>query len=259
MTIKDQMGRALSLDATPQKIVSLVPSLTELLIDLGLQDKLVGRTKFCIHPRGKIDRIPIIGGTKKIHHNHIDVAKPDLIIGAKEENNKNDIELLTERYPVYMSNIHTVEGARQAIEQIAEMTGSQATAQRVLEEWDDFWDNLPKQELGSVLYMIWHNPCMAVGSNTFIHDVLGKLGFSNILQETERYPVLQSEEIEQLHPDYVFLSSEPFPFKQKHLEEIQGLLPQAKIRMVDGEAFSWYGTRLLKKKMYLQSYGLEMA
>ncbi|KPQ10925.1 MAG: ABC-type Fe3+-hydroxamate transport system, periplasmic component [Algoriphagus marincola HL-49] len=251
MMYKDQMGREVSIPKTPKRIVSLVPSQTELLVDLGLRDQLVGVTKFCVHPASLRKEKTIVGGTKNYRFDVIDELKPDLIIGNKEENDQEGIEKLSENYPVWMSDVGDLSQALAMISAIGMITGKVNQAKVLVEKLEkSFAEELPK--LGTVVYLIWNSPIMAVGKSTFIHEMLGQAGFINAIDQ-DRYPEISMKELKRLNPDFLFLSSEPFPFKSKHVQEFEKELPKAKVRIVDGEMFSWYGSRLLKSQSYFDS------
>lgn len=258
----DQMKREIWLPSFPERIVSLVPSQTELLIDLGLQDHLVGRTQFCIHPAESLNDIPRIGGTKKLQLDAIKALKPDLIIGNKEENQKADIEALEGTYPVWMSDIQTTDDALNMIRSIGEITQSSKRANDIAKSIEsDFAEiNLQKARFKElrVLYAIWKNPWMFAGRNTFIHQILELAGFQNACLD-ERYPEMDLKDLEKLQFDCLLLSSEPFPFAGKHAEETKILFPDKKVLLVDGEVFSWYGSRLLRLKQYLSELAKQIA
>ena len=252
--LTDQMHRVLEIPPSPRRIISLVPSQTELLFDLGLEREVVGVTKFCVHPREWRKRKNIIGGTKHFHLDRIRSLKPDLIIGNKEENYREGIEELDKEFPVWMSDINTLADALQMIEQLSEITGFAEQGKRIIEEIEGGFNQLqPLNSPISCLYLIWRNPFMGVGGNTFIDDMLGGCGFNNMLAVHGRYPELPEGEIKRLNPRLVLLSSEPYPFKEKHIHEIKKLCPEAEVLLVDGEMFSWYGSRLCQSFSYFQS------
>lgn len=248
----DQLNRTITLEATPKRIVSLVPSQTELLVDLGLEDRLVGVTKFCVHPTGLRKVKTIIGGTKKFHFDKIDALQPDLIIGNKEENFKEGIEKLAEKYPVWMSDIFNLKDAYQMMHGIGEITGTLNKANHIINEIKKGFDKQYPSK-GSAVYLIWQNPFIAVGKNTFIHHILNHIGYDNLIKEN-RYPELNCEQLKKLQPDWLLLSSEPFPFKAKHILFFQDLLPKTKVQLVDGEMFSWYGSRLQLAPAYFDGF-----
>lgn len=250
--ITDQMGREADIPAFPQRIISLVPSQTELLYDLGLRDRVVGITKFCVHPAHWLREKTIIGGTKQFRFDVIKQLQPDLIIGNKEENYKEGIEQLATQYPVWMSDIFDFEDALNMIRSVSAICDREAGGEKLTAEIQKGISTIEKADLGKTIYLIWRKPYMAVGGDTFIHKVLELAGFENC-SPGPRYPEVTEQELMDLNPKQVLLSSEPYPFKQKHIEEIKALLPEAQVRLVDGEIFSWYGSRLLKLPAYLKT------
>lgn len=248
--LSDQLNRSIFLDNPPARIVSLVPSQTELLVDLGLEDKIIGVTKFCVHPSHLRKSKSIVGGTKNYRLDVIETLKPDLIIGNKEENDRGGIEQLAERYPIWMSNIITMEDNISMIGALGEIFGKSSQADRIKKQLsDDF--SMPALRKGTAVYLIWNDPVIAAGKHTFIDQMLELAGFQNLVL-SERYPALSIEELGAINPDFLLLSSEPFPFKEKHRGYFQEILPKSKIKIVDGEFFSWYGTRLLHSKKYFE-------
>lgn len=247
------MGRQVGLQWPPRRIISLVPSQTELLYALGLEQEVVGLTKFCIHPNHWRKQKTVVGGTKTLHPERIRELQPDLILGNKEENEKSSIEALAEEFPVWMSDIYDLQDSLQMMQMIGTLTNREAEADRLSATIAANFTELPKLSQALVaLYLIWRKPWMAAGSNTFIHHLLDRCGFKNAAAQLSRYPELSEEMMQELHPDVVLLSSEPYPFQEKHLAELQALLPQAKLLLVDGELFSWYGSRLLEAPAYFQ-------
>ncbi|WP_250632256.1 helical backbone metal receptor [Rhodoflexus caldus] len=254
----DQMGRHIALDLPPRRIVSLVPSQTELLFDLGLQKRIAGITKFCIHPAEARAIKTIIGGTKQFRMEVIHRLQPDLIIGNKEENYQEGIEELSRHYPVWMSDIFGLDDALAMIRSIGELTETRTQAATIAQEIADGFAALTAHPTHRrVLYLIWHNPWMAAGKQTFIDDMLQRGGWQNAVTES-RYPELSEADMRNLAPDCVFLSSEPFPFREKHIAHVQAIVPHAKILLVDGELFSWYGSRLRHSAAYLADLRLRM-
>ncbi len=251
----DQLGRLVEFNFPPQRIISLVPSQTELLFDLGLADRVVGITRFCVHPNEWFVSKTKVGGTKKFHFESIDSLHPDLIIGNKEENYEQGINQLTSKYPVWMSDITDWESAMEMIKSIGHLVDQSVNADLLLDEIKNKFENVKAFPAKRVLYFIWKNPWMAAGKNTFINTMLSKIGLVNCMA-TERYPELSLEEIEKLSPEIILLSSEPFPFQQKNIEELQKVLPNTKIILANGEMFSWYGSRLLKAADYFSTIDL---
>lgn len=243
----DQLNNEITFDEYPSRIISLVPSQSELLYDLGIGEKLVGITKFCIHPKEMFESVQRIGGTKNLDIDAIKKLNPDLIIGNKEENTQSDIEELKKHFKVWMSDVNTLEDAYQMIDEIGRIVNKKEKAQNILHQinFSGFKNNK------KVIYLIWNNPLMAAGKNTFIDSMITAAGFENIIQEN-RYPEISIESIRELNPDYLFLSTEPFPFKQNHCLEFQSQLPGSKVMLVDGEMFSWYGSRLIQSKKYFE-------
>ncbi len=255
--LTDQLNRKLVLNTSPARIVSLVPSQTELLYDLGLGDNVVGITKFCIHPDEWFRTKPRVGGTKKINFEKIHELNPDLIIGNKEENDQSQIEELMLRYPVWMSDIKNLDDALNMIEKIGELVNKKNEAIKISEDVKSAFDNFKLQTLNlkrsSAAYLIWKDPLITVGSDTFIHDMLSRCGLKNVFSSQKRYPEIKDEDLRMLQPDLVLLSSEPYPFKEKHREEFQSLYPGSAVLLLDGELFSWYGSRLLRAPDYFRS------
>jgi len=254
----DQTGRKVILDKIPQRIVSLVPSQTELLYDLGLNAEVVGITKFCVHPEEWFHSKTRVGGTKQIKIDVIHQLKPDLIIANKEENVKEQVEELARHYPVWISDINSLPGAYAMIEQAGMLTDKINAAKVILDQIKANFSLLPTS--GSrpltpdsrlhTAYLIWQNPYMTAGGDTFIHSMMEIAGFKNISGDKHRYPEISIEDLRTAACQVLLLSSEPFPFKQKHIDELQPLLPGTKILLVDGEMFSWYGSRLLQAPAY---------
>ncbi len=247
---KDQLGREITINYPPKRIISIVPSQTELLFDLGLNEEVVGITKFCIHPVEKFANRTKVGGTKKLLIEKIRDLKPDLIIGNKEENTQNEVELLMQEFPVWMSNINNLEEASITIAQIGELVNREPEASYLNHLIDAGFRDLQtlalRKEIDqTVAYLIWKDPYMCAGKDTFIDDILMKIGLKNVIKQS-RYPETTIPQLQTLNPKLIFLSSEPYPYKQNHIDEIQKELPSAKVMLVDGEMFSWYGSRLVK-------------
>lgn len=251
-TFTDQLGNQITAPFPPKRIISLVPSQTELLADLGLDKELVGITKFCVHPESWLKTKTIVGGTKKFNLDVIDSLNPDLIIGNKEENYLEGIEELRSKYPVWMSDIVTLEDSFAMIRQVGELTGSEAKALQLINQISDSFLSIETLPAFRTLYLIWQNPWMGVAPGTFIHEMITAAGLQNCLSHQTRYPELTQEQIVSLNPELILLSSEPYPFVQKHVNEMSSLFPTTKILLVDGEMFSWYGSRLKKFPDYLK-------
>lgn len=247
------MGREVMFNYPPQRIVSVVPSQTELLYDLGVGDRVVGITKFCVHPEEWFRNKERVGGTKKLDIEKIRSLNPDLIIANKEENDKEQIEELAKDIPVWISDIDTLPHALQMIQIVGQITATEGKAVTIVDDIVHSFRNLnhaasPKK----VAYMIWYRPWMSVGGDTFISHMIHVLGWKNVLDEHKRYPEVSLEELKAYEPELVLLSSEPFPFKEEHIAEVKEALPDAEVKLVDGEMFSWYGSRMQHAAEYLQ-------
>lgn len=245
--VVDQMGRRVEVPERPERIVSLVPSQTELLFDLGAGARVVGATRFCVRPAAPPERVKRVGGTKQIRHESIDALAPDLVIGNKEENERAQIEALSSRHPVWMSDVGDLDDALDMIEAVGGLVGARDAATSLGRRIRSDFDALPRAGGVRALYLIWRRPWMGVGGGTFIDDLLMRAGLVNVVAEhgLDRYPELSDDLLRALSPELVLLSSEPFPFARKHVPEIAAVLPAARIRLVDGEAFSWFGSRLI--------------
>ncbi|MGM0479000.1 MAG: ABC transporter substrate-binding protein [Bacteroidota bacterium] len=249
--VRDQMGNNVRLEKRPERIVSLVPSQTELLYDLGLHDEVVGITKFCIHPDEWFRSKKRVGGTKDVKIDEVRALEPDLIIGNKEENTKRDIAALESIAPVWMSDVYTLEDSFGMIRDVADICGRSEQGKQLVDEIQTAFQTLDDHTLKGkrVLYLIWKNPYMGVAKHTFIDHVLTRqLGFENLLGNRERYPAVELDAIDS--PDIIMLSTEPFPFQEKHIATFESYFSNATIILVDGEYFSWYGSRLKDAPAY---------
>ena len=277
----DQMDNVVHLDAIPKRIISLVPSQTELLYALGLDDEVIGITKFCVHPKHWFTTKTRIGGTKAITIEQIKSLEPDLVIANKEENVKEQIVALQQFVPVWLSDVNNLEDAIDMIEKIGSLTGKKEAAAKLIQQVNQAFEqvavntvttkriapdilpgNVESNGISHVqahsyhpvktAYLIWQNPYMTVGGDTFIGDMIRRCGFQNVFEEQQRYPIIQLKHLAELDCDLLLLSSEPFPFTQQHIHVIQQHLPEVKIVLVDGEMFSWYGSRLIQSASYFK-------
>jgi ABC-type Fe3+-hydroxamate transport system substrate-binding protein len=243
--IKDQLNRIVNLHKKPQRIISLVPSLTELLADLGLQDKIVGVTRFCVHPTDIRKKAKVVGGTKQVRNKKISKLQPDLILANKEENQPEDIKKLEKICPVHVSDVQTIEDCYELIDQYGRLTDTAEEAKKMNDQlknaYADFRDHIVKKPQLKVAYLIWKDPWMAVGGDSFIHEMLKVNHYDNIFKHQKRYPEIKLADLQKA--DHVFLSTEPYPFKEENAEELP--VDPTKVKIVDGEYFSWYGSRLL--------------
>ena len=252
---KDQLGRTVTLNNFPPKrIISLVPSQTELLFDLGLDEEVIGITKFCVHPQHWFENKKRVGGTKNINIEKIRSLQPDLILANKEENVKEQIEQLEKIAPVWVSDITTFEDALQMINSIGAITNTTSKAESLIKRITTNFSQLQTTNHKlQTCYLIWRNPYMTIGGDTFINDMLNKCGLQNVFEHLMRYPEITIEQLVAANPQLILLSSEPYPFKEKHVEELQPFFNNTKIILVDGEMFSWYGSRMIHAPNYFAS------
>ncbi|CAN5359268.1 helical backbone metal receptor [soil metagenome] len=250
---EDQLGRTIQLPDFPQRIVSVVPSQTELLHHLGMDNKVLAITKFCVHPREWFCDKTRVGGTKTLDLDKIRGLQPDLIIANKEESDQWQIEELMQEFPVWVSDINTVDDALEMIASIGDITHTATRAGYLVDEVRNGFKQLTALPNIRSAYFIWRKPWMVAGHTTYINDLMQRCGMANVFAHRDsRYPEISNEEIVAAQPQLILLSSEPYPFKAKHLAELQILCPQAKILLVDGEMFSWYGSRMLEATVYLK-------
>ncbi|MCH2235696.1 MAG: helical backbone metal receptor [Crocinitomicaceae bacterium] len=248
----DQMGREVKLSAPAKRIISIVPSQTEYLCDLGLQEEVIGITKFCILPNDWFRTKERVGGTKNLDLDKIRELNPDLIIGNMEENTKADIQSLENEFPIYMSDVLTIDSAFDMMLDIGLLVGKTEEAKLLVSEIKEDFSSFPKFE-GKVLYFMWKNPYMTAGKATFIGKMIEFLGFTNLYEEEDgRYKEISDEEIKESPASLYLLSTEPFPFKENDVEEFQNKFSKKAI-VVDGEMFSWYGSRMKLMKAYFSN------
>lgn len=253
----DQLGTTHTFESAPQRIVSLVPSQTELLYDLGLEESIVGITKFCVHPYHLKSTKKIVGGTKKVNYDKIRSLNPDIIICNKEENTKEIVEELRKICPVWLTDISSVEDNFQMITDFGQLFDKRTEARKwndklafALTDFKNFIKNIPVRK---VAYFIWKNPYMVAGSGTFIDEMLKLNHFQNHYASQERYPEIELGKMDSDGTfDLVLLSSEPFPFKAEDGFEIIKDSVDAKVLLIDGEMFSWHGSRLIKALEYFK-------
>lgn len=238
----------------PPTIVSLVPSLTELLFDLGLEEQLKGRTRFCIHPEGKVENIPIIGGTKNPRLDKIKEISPDVIIANKEENRLEDVTELETFAEILLTDIGSIEDALLTIYDIGKKFNVEKKAESLIVDIRTQLNEVPDEPVQSAAYFIWRDPWMTVGRDTYIHSVLKTWNLENVYKDHIRYPKTSLDELRKKNPDLILLSSEPYPFKEKHLEEIEDVFPLIRVLLINGEWFSWYGSRMLPSFKKLNAF-----
>jgi ABC-type Fe3+-hydroxamate transport system substrate-binding protein len=257
----DQCGDTIEFSYPPRRIISLVPSQTEFFFDIGLDQEITGVTRFCIHPAGRVKDKPKIGGTKQFDIEKIKSLNPELIIGNKEENYLEGIEKLKEYFPVWMSDIYTLEDAYYMMKEVSRITDRCAKGEEAVNSIRNAFNNFFSQRKAialSAAYFIWRKPYMVVASNTFIDHMMNVLGVKNIFSHLQRYPEIEPEVLNDFKPDLIFLSSEPYAFLEKHVDEFQSFSPGSKVQLVDGEMFSWYGTRLNLVPEYFKKLSSEI-
>lgn len=257
MKYTDQLNRTFSLEKKPKRIVSLVPSQTELLYDLGLENELIGLTKFCVHPYHLKQTKAIVGGTKNIKIDTICELQPDIILCNKEENTKEIVEKCEKIAPTHVSDIFTIVDTLELVNQYGELFSRRTEAMKIVQKMNfklnDFKEFIKQYPPKKVAYFIWRNPWMVAGNNTFINHLLELNNFTNSYANKNRYPEVAITKIRlEGDPDYIFLSSEPYPFKEEHAFELEQFTHHAKTVFVNGEMFSWYGSRLLKAFDYFK-------
>ena len=235
---------------TPERIVSLVPSLTEALFAFGAGERVVGRTRYCLWPPRAIGKVPTVGGTKKVDVDRVLELEPDLIVAVREENSRENVENLEgSGVPVFVGAPETVEEAIELLRKLAERVEA-PRSEAVLDPIGRVYDRLRNVTGGTrrVFVPIWKRPYMSVGSDTYVHDVLETCGGENVCGNSTRYPIVTLEEVEAAQPEVVLLPDEPYPFCAEDLEEFYELdVPAAhadRIHLVDGKLLTWYGPRM---------------
>ena len=251
--LTDQLGRTVEVPLKPQRIISVVPSQTELLFALGLDEEVIGITKFCVHPEEQFRKKERIGGTKRLNLDRIRALKPDFILANKEENDAEQILALAEEFPVWVSDILTLEDSTEMIRQISKIMGVPLKGEQMSLEISKGFNLFTPPRSYKTAYFIWHEPMMVAASQTFIDHILNIAGFDNVFAHLERYPKISEQDLRLYQPEVVLLSSEPFPFRDKHISYFKELCPRARVQLVDGELFSWYGNRLLLTPPYLKT------
>ena len=253
----DQLGNQHTFETSPKRIISLVPSQTELLFDLGLEESIVGITKFCVHPYHLKSTKTIVGGTKKVNYEKIKALKPDIVICNKEENTLEIVEELRKIVTVWITDIVNIQDNIQMIHDFGQIFNKRIQAQNLIDKtnsaYQDFQNFIKEKPIHKAAYFIWKNPYMVAGSDTFVNELLKLNHFKNIYLDKGRYPEIKLENLRNDgDPDLIFLSSEPYPFKEEDAFEIGRFTHHAKTIFVDGEMFSWYGSRLIKSFEYFK-------
>jgi ABC-type Fe3+-hydroxamate transport system substrate-binding protein len=236
----------------PRRIVSLVPSTTETLFALGAEGRVVGVTRFCIHPERARRSARIVGGTKNPVVERIFELEPDLVLANEEENRREDVEALSERVRVLVSFPRSLDDALRDIRSLGALLGSPERGTELAGEIEAERTGLPVRPF-RYLYLIWRRPYMAAGPGTFLDSFLAEAGGVNAAPAGRgRYPRIEDAEIAASGADVVLLSSEPFPFRDEHRNELADRFPRDRILLVDGELLSWHGVRLRQGVPYLR-------
>lgn len=238
---------------SPARLVSLVPSTTETVFALGAGDRLVGVTRFCVHPREARQRAVVVGGTKNPNLERIFELRPDVVLANQEENRKEDIEKLRSRLEVHLAFPRTVDEARSDILGLGDVLEVEERAAALASEIDGA--RLALHQVAKrfrYLYFIWRRPFMVAGPDTFIDGLLTEAGGRNCApRDRGRYPQLGIDEIERTDADVLLLSSEPFPFREAHRLELASRVSGDRVLLVDGELLSWHGVRMIEGLRYL--------
>ena len=249
MKIKDHLNRTLTFSSVPKRIVSLVPSVTESIADLGLASGLVAVTRFCKYPSDVILTLPKIGGPKKIDIQKIMDLKPDLVVAVKEENDKEQILRLMEQVPVFVFDVNTVEDSLDMLNLLGTIFDTREVSTRWIKSIQEKVAHFkPGRLVPKTVYMIWKNPWMAAGRLTFIGSMMQLAGFDNML--SGRYPRIDEKRLSSA--ETILLATEPYPFKGRDKATLEAKFPNKKIMIVDGEMFTWYGTHLLQAIDYFE-------
>jgi len=245
--MNDLLNKDFRLSNIPKRIVSTVPSQTELLFDMGLDKNIVGITQFCVLPVEKTKTKEKVGGTKKLNIEKIKSLKPDLIIAGKEENEKEQINKLKKNFPVWISDVDSFDSALRMINDVALITEKKQKGDEIIAKIQSEYLKFKKQNYKryNSLYFIWRTPYMVAGGDTFISDIMNKAGFDNTAKHLNRYPVLDATNKSTMEPEIILLCSEPYRFGDKHKSEFKELYPNAEVILTDGQMFTWYGSRMI--------------
>lgn len=252
-TFKDHLERAVEVAFPPRRIVSLCPCLTETLFALGLEERIVGRTAYCVHPAERVAWVPVVGGPKDVDVAVVLELKPDLVIAAKEENRRETIAELAASVPVFVLDVVNWQQGIAAIRTLGELTACDTPAARIANDVATRFAESQRPPGRRVAYLLWKDPYMAAGRNTYINSLLGLCGWHNVCAGApQRYPEVTVAQLQALAPELVLLSSEPYPFGDDHAAELAARLPRSRVMLVDGQMFGWYGSRMIPAVGYLQ-------
>ncbi|MBW7925144.1 MAG: ABC transporter substrate-binding protein [Burkholderiaceae bacterium] len=242
------------------RIVSLVPSLTELLCQLGLREQLVGRTGFCIHPRDALRDVPRVGGTKDVDIERVRALAPTHVVVNVDENEKPVVDRIAELGPeIVVTHPITVDDNLALIESFGERFDVHAVAQRIADRQREAVHRVGTRRFApvDVLYLIWKDPWMSIGRETFIAHMLAAVGLRSVVTEAQpRYPQVDDPSIDARGACVVLLSSEPYRFLERHRLALQRASARSTpmFATIDGEMTSWYGTRAIDGLHYLLGY-----
>ena len=257
-TFIDQTGHELWMDSPPRRIVSLTPSITELLFDLGLSDEVVGVTRHCSYPEVKTRHKERVGEIKNPDLEKIRSLNPDLILGNKRENLKEVIADLRQDFPVWISDVNSIETACDMIRSIGDLVEKQPVAQWIAGKIEERFRSLASEQVNQkmrrrAVCLVWRKPLMAAGAGTFTNSLLEITGLINAFSTVADYPETTEAEIRTLDTQLILLPTSPFPFNERNVLEMRAACPGASVVLVDGELFGWYGSRLLRTPDYLRA------
>ena len=249
-TVTDHLDRTVEYPYPPKRIVSLVPGITDTLFSLGLGNRVAGRTRFCVHPQGEVEGIPRVAGTKDLNLEKIRNVRPELILAEKEENTKEMVEQLEKEFPVYVFEIRSVHDAYNMINDLGDITGTSEKAETLIADIQAGFSRLPDFRGKRFAYCIWKKPYMVVGGDTYIQSVFERMGLVSAFSGFgDRYPSVTEEDFQMAGLDYLFLSTEPFPFNEEHVRKFASILPDVNVMLLNGEML-WYGPRMLEAAEY---------
>jgi ABC-type Fe3+-hydroxamate transport system substrate-binding protein len=231
------------------RIVSLCPSITETLIDFGLAESLAGITRYCIHPRSITRKLNKVGGTKNPDIAAILMLQPDLVFMNEEENTKEAHTVLSDRLHVEVSFPRTVTEVPAMLRRIGQLTDRIEMGERRARELENTLAELEskKSEAFRFAYLIWRDPWMTVGTDTYVSDLISRAGGINVYADSsERYPTTSMEDLHERRADLVLLPDEPYRFKDRDRGELTRILPNTRIELVSGDDCSWHGVRSIR-------------
>ncbi len=266
--IKDDLGREHVFATPPRRIVSLVPSLTETIVFLGAKEKLVGITDYCIRPEGTLAAITRIGGTKNPDIAKILSLPPDLVIANKEENEKRHIEALEREVPVFLTYPRSVQDTAKTVRDLGIILEAENTAERFTSAIAAFLHSIksdpPFSQPLRTACMVWRNPWMAAGPDTYASNLLGVFGFENVVPDLEnRYPKMTLDAVLERKPDVILLPDEPYDFGDEDKAFVADFLGKrnatSRVELIDGAYLTWFGSRTLEALVYLKGIRRRLA